>query len=76
MQLPSILSVILPMALVGQAAAQKSYRRAFANNNLSNAGCRGIEGLCTTACPRQCGADFVLQSVNEAGGKCGCFCKK
>ncbi|KAG7075302.1 hypothetical protein JMJ76_0011762 [Colletotrichum scovillei] len=68
MQLPSILSVILPMALVGQAAAQKSYRRAFANNNLSNAGCRGIEGLCTTACPRE--------SVNEAGGKCGCFCKK
>ncbi|KAK0373647.1 hypothetical protein CLIM01_09018 [Colletotrichum limetticola] len=76
MQWPTILSVILSMALVGQAAAQKSYCRAFANNNLSNAACRGIEGVCTTACPRECGAGFVLQSVNEAEGKCGCFCKK
>ncbi|KAK1460502.1 hypothetical protein CCUS01_08849 [Colletotrichum cuscutae] len=76
MQLPTILSVILSMALVGQAATQKSYCRAFANNNLSNAACRGIEGVCTTACPRECGAGFVLQSVNEAEGKCGCFCKK
>ncbi|KXH66007.1 hypothetical protein CSAL01_11817 [Colletotrichum salicis] len=67
MQFSTLLSVILPMALVGQAAAQKSYCRAFDNTNLSNGACRGIEG---------CGAGFALQSVNEAEGMCGCFCKK
>ncbi|KAK1657564.1 hypothetical protein BDP55DRAFT_734842 [Colletotrichum godetiae] len=76
MQFSTLISVILPMALVGKAAAQKSYCRAFDNTNLSNGACRGIEGVCTTACPRECGAGFALQSVNEAEGKCGCFCKK
>ncbi|KAF3797807.1 hypothetical protein GCG54_00011899 [Colletotrichum gloeosporioides] len=39
-------------------------------------GCTSIRGVCTTACPRECGAAFKLQSVNVGEGACACFCTK
>ncbi|TDZ20147.1 hypothetical protein Cob_v007048 [Colletotrichum orbiculare MAFF 240422] len=77
MQLSSVLSVLLPLSIATLAVAQKSYCRAFVGNQgFSNAACRTIQDVCTTACPRECGAGFKLQSVNVEEGKCGCFCTK
>ncbi|KAF6794557.1 hypothetical protein CMUS01_16009 [Colletotrichum musicola] len=76
MQLSTLLSAILPLVAISQVAAQKSFCRAAADSNTDFSQCASIRGVCTTACPRECGAGFKLQSVNIGEGECACFCNK
>ncbi|KAF4896729.1 hypothetical protein CGCF415_v011425 [Colletotrichum fructicola] len=76
MQLSTLFSIVLPLALASQAAAQKSFCRAAVDSSSDFSGCTSIRGVCTTACPRECGAAFKLQSVNVGEGACACFCTK
>ncbi|KAK2759275.1 hypothetical protein CKAH01_16691 [Colletotrichum kahawae] len=73
MQISTLLSIILPVAMVSQVAAQKSYCK---SGGTSNPDCQPFNEVCTNACPRECGAGFKLQSLNKVDGKCGCFCTK
>ncbi|KAK2761516.1 hypothetical protein CKAH01_16288 [Colletotrichum kahawae] len=53
MQLSTIFSIVLPLVLASQAAAQKSFCRAAVDSSSDFGGCTSIRGVCTTACPRE-----------------------
>ncbi|TDZ14882.1 hypothetical protein Cob_v012234 [Colletotrichum orbiculare MAFF 240422] len=76
MQFSTIFSIVLPLFMASQVAAQRSYCRPAADSNTDFSQCTGIRGVCVTACPRECGAGFSLHTVNIGEGDCSCFCQK